>query len=247
MSLLDTVHGFYIDALGMLPSHTLRQQHLIRAVLAAGHCYGPLDPVSNIIVNSIWYDAVFPLSDDVSKKIGPADILDARSLSRVESRSLDGLVAFVIDTHSISDQEAVVLLCEHRFNLSYVLQGEEKILSNSASAALVAKHPQPAAFGDFLSSLTPGKLDCLRSLIPDKSMGNVLSDDTLERLKMIVAKQTSCAAAVQSRAPVLSQSVMETLLERRSTFKSRQDYVRIKLDKLLHNYGRDKVLSTIDL
>jgi hypothetical protein len=241
MSLLDTIHGFYIDALGMLPSHTLREQHLIRAVLIAGHCYGTLDPVSNVIVNSIWYDAVFPLSDDVSKKIGPSDILDARSLSRVESRSLDGLITFVIDTHSISEQEAVVLLCEHRFNISYLLQGQEKIFSNLAFAALVAKHPQPAAFGDFLSSLTPGILDRLRSLIPDKSMGHVLSDDTLERLKMIVAKQTSCVAAVQSTAPVLSQSVVETLLERRSTFKSRQDYVRIKLEKLLHNYGLDKV------
>ncbi|XBI48044.1 hypothetical protein VPH35_111870 [Triticum aestivum] len=243
MSFLDTVHGFYIDALGMLPSHALRDSHLLRAVLTAGHCYGPLDPVSNIILNSIWYDAVFPLSDDVSNQIGAADILDARSMTRVESRSLDGFVAFVCYTYSISEQEAVVLLCQHRFNLSYMLQGSEKIFLNLASAALVAKHPQPAAFGDFLNSLTPAKLVRLRSLISDRGLRHVLSDDTLVQLKKMATNATACvaaAAAVQSMTPDLGQSALKTLSARRETFKSEQDYVRTKLQKLLLDYGHDK-------
>ncbi|KAM3225569.1 hypothetical protein ACQJBY_058359 [Aegilops geniculata] len=242
MSLLNTVHGFYIDALGILPSHALRNRHLLRAVLTAGHCYGPMDPVSNIILNSIWYEAIFPLSDDVANQIGAADILDARSMTRVESRSLDGLVAFARYTYSISEQEAVVLLCQHRFNLSYMLQGPKKIFFNLASAALVAKHPQPAAFGDFLNSLTPAKLVRLRSLISDRGLGHVLSDDTLVRLKKMVTNATACvaAAAVQSVAPNLSQSALETLSARRETFKSQQDYVRTKLESLLLDYGRDK-------
>ncbi|KAF7090664.1 hypothetical protein CFC21_093377, partial [Triticum aestivum] len=242
MSLLDTVHGFYIDALGILPSQALRDRHLLRAVLTAGHCYGPWDPVSNIILNSIWYDAVFPLSDDVANQIGAADILDARSMTRVESCSLDGLVAFVRYTYSISEQEAVVLLCQHRFNLSYMLQGPKKIFFNLASAVLVAKHPQPAAFGDFLNSLTPAKLVRLRSLVSDRGLGYVLSGDTLVRLKKMLTNGITCvaAAAVQSMAPDLPQSALETLSARRETFKSQQDYVRTKLESLLLDYGRNK-------
>jgi hypothetical protein len=245
MSLLDTIHGFYIDALGILPTHWLRERHLVRALLTAGHCYGPLDPVSNIILNSIWYDAVFPLSDDVSNQVGAADILDARSLTRVESRSLDGLVAFVRYTYSVSEQQAVVLLCKNRSNLASMFQGPEKIFFSLASAILVAKHPQPAAFGDFLKSLTPGKIDRLRSLISGKG----ISDDALERLKKMVTKQTECvAAAVQRMAPRLHQSALEPLSDRRSTFASQRDYVCTRLENLLLDYGRGKViLNTSDL
>ncbi|CAM0870848.1 unnamed protein product [Alopecurus aequalis] len=239
LSLLDTLHGFYIDALCMLPSHALRGRHLLRAVLTAGHCYGPLDPVSNIILNSIWYDAVFPLLDHVSNQIGAADILDARYMTRIESHSLDGLVAFVRCTYSISEQEAVVLLCQQRFDLSDMLQG---IFSNLASAAVVANHPQPVAFGDFLNSLTPAKVARLCSLISGRGLGYVLSGDTLELLKKMVTNETACVAgAVQSMAPDLGQSVaLKTLSAMRETFKSEQEYVRTKLEMLLHVYGHDK-------
>lgn len=52
--------------------------------------------MSNIILNSIWYDALFPLPEDVTDQIGAADILDPRGMSGVECRSLDGLVAFCL-------------------------------------------------------------------------------------------------------------------------------------------------------
>uniref|UniRef100_A0ACD5V0X4 Uncharacterized protein n=1 Tax=Avena sativa TaxID=4498 RepID=A0ACD5V0X4_AVESA len=247
LSLLDTVHSFYVDALGMLPSHALRDRHLVRSILAAGHCYGPcLDPVSNIILNSIWYHTVFPLPEDVSDQIGAADILDARSLTRVESRSLDGLVAFVCYTHSISEPQAVVLLCEHRFNLSHIFHvgDPEKMFPDLAAAALLAKHPQPAAFGDFLTSLVPAaKLDRLRSLLTVKDLRYVLSDDTLEQLKNMVTNQTARGAAAPSVTVLpdpLGQSALETLSARRKTIKTQQEYVRTKLEKLLLEYSRDK-------
>lgn len=75
--------------------------------------------------------------------------------------------------------------------------------------------------------------------------GYVLSGDTLVRLKKMVTNRTSCiaAGAVQSMAPDLGQSALETLSARRETFKSQQDYVLTKLEKLLFDYGRDKVLN----
>ncbi|RCV23448.1 hypothetical protein SETIT_5G006900v2 [Setaria italica] len=56
--LLDAIYAHYIRALAALPSCSPR---LLRAHIAGGHCYGPMDPVSNIIVNTIWYDKAFPL------------------------------------------------------------------------------------------------------------------------------------------------------------------------------------------
>jgi hypothetical protein len=58
-TLHDAVHAFYLQAIIRLPAGELRSR-FHRSLLRAGYCYGPLDPVSNIIINTIWYDAVFP-------------------------------------------------------------------------------------------------------------------------------------------------------------------------------------------
>jgi hypothetical protein len=52
--LLTTIHGYYLEALARLPKERLRSQYH-HSLLQAGHCYGPLDPVSNIIFNTICY------------------------------------------------------------------------------------------------------------------------------------------------------------------------------------------------
>jgi hypothetical protein len=50
--LLTTIHGYYLQALARLPKDKLRS-HYHHSLLHAGHCYGPLDPVSNIILNTL--------------------------------------------------------------------------------------------------------------------------------------------------------------------------------------------------
>lgn len=47
--LLSTIHGYYLEALAWLPKDNLRshQHQYHHSLLHAGHCYGPLDPVSN--------------------------------------------------------------------------------------------------------------------------------------------------------------------------------------------------------
>ncbi|CAL4928104.1 unnamed protein product [Urochloa decumbens] len=97
--LLDKIHGFYLEAISCLPK-TLLRSRLHRALLKAGHCYGPFDPVSNIILNTIWYDTTFPHHE---LKV---DVVLMESLALVESRSLHGLVASmfsIFPTFSMND------------------------------------------------------------------------------------------------------------------------------------------------
>ncbi|CAN6380682.1 unnamed protein product [Urochloa humidicola] len=105
MVLLDTIHGFYLQALAMLPRGELRSQ-LHRSLLRAGYCYGPMDPVSNIIINTIWYHANFPAAETPV-----LDVIGPNSLTRLESRSFYGLVSFLQTCyHDLSDHEAVQYL-----------------------------------------------------------------------------------------------------------------------------------------
>jgi hypothetical protein len=63
--LLATIHGLYMQALGRLPTAELCSRYH-RSLLIVGYCYGPLDPVSNIIVNTIWYEQNFPTGKQCS-------------------------------------------------------------------------------------------------------------------------------------------------------------------------------------
>ncbi|KAM0862351.1 hypothetical protein ACQ4PT_045304 [Festuca glaucescens] len=100
MVLLDTFRCFYLRALARLPRHELRTRYH-RSLLKAGYCYGPMDPVSNIILNTIWYDATFSGGErPVLDMIGPS------SLTRLECRSFFGLASFIKTRyHNLSDHE----------------------------------------------------------------------------------------------------------------------------------------------
>ena len=54
-SLQDQIRGYYLDAISRLPTADLNTT-LARGLLIAGHGhgYGPLHPVHNILLNSIW-------------------------------------------------------------------------------------------------------------------------------------------------------------------------------------------------
>ncbi|KAF8691185.1 hypothetical protein HU200_040302 [Digitaria exilis] len=50
--LMDRVHEHYLKAVSRFPMKDLQSRHH-RGLLKAGYCFGPLDPVSNIIVNTV--------------------------------------------------------------------------------------------------------------------------------------------------------------------------------------------------
>ncbi|EMS52655.1 hypothetical protein TRIUR3_31263 [Triticum urartu] len=101
-TLQDAIHGFYLQAIARLPAGS----RFHRSLLKAGYCYGPLDPVSNIIVNTIWYDAVFPPTMKLELDL---DVIGTQCLHRLENRSLYGLASFLCTRY-------------HRFDFHQALQ-----------------------------------------------------------------------------------------------------------------------------
>ncbi|XP_051181597.1 uncharacterized protein [Lolium perenne] len=223
--LLDMIHGVYLKAIAILPARALREGHLLHSLVTAGHCYGPLDPVSNIVVNTIWYDATFPLS--IASKVGAMDILDARSMHRIESRSIDGLVAYLRRSPSIDEQHAVTILCRNRLD-NPILD-----LSNMRDVALAAKHPQPAAFGEFLEHVSIQEL--YNQYCLSRVQGN--PDSAFEVLKTALLQETSQTTRVASRLKRCAHHMDASAALERSFFMSQQDHFRRVLETLLIGYG----------
>uniref|UniRef100_A0A0E0B778 EF-hand domain-containing protein n=1 Tax=Oryza glumipatula TaxID=40148 RepID=A0A0E0B778_9ORYZ len=163
--LLHAFRGFYLRALARLPAGELRTR-FHEVIVKAGHCYGPMDPVSNIILNTVWYDAVFPAAapPPVLDMIGP------RILTRIESRSMYGLVSFLQSRyHQLSEHEIVQCLVAYCGDLSLadpnlfatneamVIKAEQQspcagVQEAYEAAATAAWHPNPAAQAAFLTS-----------------------------------------------------------------------------------------------
>jgi hypothetical protein len=180
MRLHSMIHAFYLKVYTMLPFDVLRG--LMRCILFAGHCYGPMDPVSNIIISSIWHSMFFPLPSAGSESQA-YDILDTLSMLRVEVRSLNGLVALVKANSDCSIQQAMEYLCSNSCHMTQYMS----TLHGFHTAAEAAQHPQHAALGSFLSSLTPHMLANLR---PFLSINNgTHSSETLHQVRFILANE----------------------------------------------------------
>ncbi|XP_052136892.1 uncharacterized protein LOC127755273 [Oryza glaberrima] len=256
MCLLDTIHCFYIRALAVLPlpvsDDSMRRGRLLRAILMSGQCFGPLDPVSNIIINTLWYDAAYPPL--YSKEGGggdcevelPQDISDTRAMSRIASRSLNGLVALLraITTTttgcSLSKHEAVEYLWSRQCDLTDKLQ--QTVMTNKnpySAAAKASEHPQHTMLGSFLMSLCGENLDRLRHLLRSISDGSgcVISNADWEQLNAMIQEQLTTMIG-RKRLPPFDTQALAALSRRRSDYVNRQRFVRSKLEELLVTYSR---------
>jgi hypothetical protein len=159
--LLDTIHGFYLKALARLPTCDL-QSRFHRSLLKAGHCYGPFDPVSNIILNTIWYESSFPPPIEE----GELDVVGTLSLMRIEARSFYGLVSCLCTRYpNLIMHQALRCLLDTDLNLELSLEAaamrmQDKQQQSQCSsvqeayraAAIAAWHPKPNALVEFLCS-----------------------------------------------------------------------------------------------
>ncbi|RLN42725.1 uncharacterized protein C2845_PM01G39010 [Panicum miliaceum] len=241
MCLLDAIHALYIKALAILPT-CAGESRFLRALLVSGHCYGPMDPVSNIILNSIWYDIAspppceMPTQDHIEAQGG---ILDTNPMSRAESRSLDGLVAILCSTSRLSEHEVLEYLYFWNCDLSRLCR--EIACSNIpfTAAAKAARHPQYLAFGSFLKSLSPEKLTHLHSLLQAPAGGRISHAHWIQ-LTAILYEESVCNAVQSARtyeAPCyLSDQATLEISRKKRAFRDRLTFVRTELNKVLHKY-----------
>jgi hypothetical protein len=230
MRLHGMIHGFYLNAFTMLPSDVSRR--LVRYILFAGHCYGPMDPVSNIIINSIWHSIAFPLPS-VDSENQTYDIIDPLSMLRVEDRSLKGLIALVKANSDCSMQHAMEQLCSNSCHLSQSMMSTPHGFDIAAEAA---QHPQHAALGSFLSSLTPQMLDDLQSAL--STTNGILSSQSLDLVKCILPKGFRVTAFAPKEVE-LCQMAKDTLLTKRSKHKKYCLFIRSELAKVLKKYASE--------
>ncbi|KAM0906987.1 hypothetical protein ACQ4PT_016433 [Festuca glaucescens] len=243
MSLHGMIHGFYLKALAKFSTQDARR--LVRAIVVAGHCYGPLDPVSNIIVTSLWYDTKFPFPNspalgeyDALDTLAPGehDILDTLSLLRIECRSFVGLVALFCDT--VCEQSfhyTLKSLCLTKCDLSVEVQRHLRQLGAMspnpfAAATAAAQHPQSSALAEFLFSLSPMQLDHLRHLL---STNSKLSGDSLRQICNMFGRR---AISGPEQLP-LNHMALSILSGKRSAYAGQQIFVREKIMQLLQKYA----------
>ncbi|CAM0953397.1 unnamed protein product [Alopecurus aequalis] len=170
--LLTTIHGYYLQALASLPKDKLLS-HYHHSLLHAGHCYGPLDPVSNILVNTIWYAHVYPLK--LEKKV-EIEAISTEALLRIAVRSLYGLVSFLCNRYptltpgqALQRLQAAGAYLQIAHGASLPDDGVERAY---VAAAKAAHHPKPYQQAQFLGP-SNGTMSGLSQLLtpqqePDK-------------------------------------------------------------------------------
>jgi hypothetical protein len=244
MYLHGMIHNFYIKVLTLLPTPS---GSLIRSILMAGHCYGSMDPVSNIIVNSIWYNSrgcPLPESDRV-KMEQYTDIFNPLSLLRPVVRSLEGLaqLALFADPQS-SVACAMEKLCSTKCVAVEMLSSAREMSEKNPfhEAAMAARHPLPLQLGELHQQLLlmPDLLGELRSLISQTS-SSVLSINhiatILDKVFISTTPRLVQVDLLPAQAPSLRAKALSVVSKKRAVYQSRRSYFRKKLEQLLHKYA----------
>ncbi|KAG2637653.1 hypothetical protein PVAP13_2NG530806 [Panicum virgatum] len=199
----------HLLVLARLPTGKLRSR-FHRSLLAAGHCYGPLDPVSNIIVNTIWYDAAFPPTVKLEM-----DTIGTFSLHRTENCSLYGMVSFLCTRyHHVDFHQAMRGLLNadgYLFKADVTLNMDlDPYINNTMStpaffaaphtgmeeaffaAATAACHPKPEAQAKFLFQCS--NVPMLRNAsIVLKGDGQLSSQDVQCLAKLLCQTEAACS------------------------------------------------------
>ncbi|CAN6290496.1 unnamed protein product [Urochloa humidicola] len=252
--LLDTIHRSYLDAISRLPPADLRRTAgLARVLLVGGYCFGPLHPVHNIVVNSIWYAAAFPLRRPVTTGAESDDedevpaLLSTDGLTRICHRSLDGLLAALHHLcPSLSTADALWKLFSAGGDLNAAIALANGTTTSSALrviasrgldafhvAAEAARHPNPATFAQFLSSALPAA-NAQHNIVQLLLMKRVLATRHIKYLSSVLVPSPPHEPP---KAPLLlSPQVVELIASQRKQIKETGKQVLNVVNRALQEY-----------
>uniref|UniRef100_A0ACD5VCG4 Uncharacterized protein n=1 Tax=Avena sativa TaxID=4498 RepID=A0ACD5VCG4_AVESA len=248
--LLGKIHALYLEALARLPRDGLRRLHHC-SLIKGGYCYGPMDPVSNIILNTIWYGAAFPTHQDFAFDF-PVDMICTRTLTRIECCSLYGLVAFLrVRFSSLTEHDALWYLLATNVDLwlamKMVQESHHAICGTDSDAykkaGLDSWHPDPDALVKFsMSSLDiePTKLS--------RMLTHTLDNCAVEHLTMLMSKfsstkpkeQVQLLNKVSSSSKILNANQKMLISVIRRKFKADQEFYAKKVNAALNRFSQQK-------
>uniref|UniRef100_A0A0E0HIR3 Uncharacterized protein n=1 Tax=Oryza nivara TaxID=4536 RepID=A0A0E0HIR3_ORYNI len=237
MALLHAIQGFYLRALARLPSGELRSRYH-RSLVLAGHCYGPMDPVSNIILNVVWYDAAHPPAEELELAMIPP-----MSMFRVATRSFLGLVSFLCTRYpDLPLHDAIWCLLAADGDLGAAAREAERrqhrpsctVQEAYAAAAAAARHPKPDEQVELLSSSRAITTTTTTSLLLQN--GGQLSSEDVRRLAAdLLSPNPSAAVSPTQRKPTKPRQRGKLKLQ--SQFIRDQNKICKKVKAALHRYS----------
>uniref|UniRef100_A0A0E0LXB8 Uncharacterized protein n=1 Tax=Oryza punctata TaxID=4537 RepID=A0A0E0LXB8_ORYPU len=212
-----------------------------------GHCFGPAnDPVSNIILNTIWYDTTFPPHEELK-----LDMICTKSLVRIECRSLNGLLAFLHNLFpALSEHDAMMYLfhsnasleqvtframCDHDISCSH-----EDAYKAAADAAW---HPHPDAQAEFAVSTHPMLLPIDK---PSLVVSRTLTSSEVELISRYFSQKSYPAKSVPS-VPELVPRADKLVKRSQQDFMANQYFIRRKVKAALKRYAKEKVGTEYEL
>ncbi|CAL5023752.1 unnamed protein product [Urochloa decumbens] len=236
--LMDRVKEHYLKAVSRFPMKDL-QTHHHRGLVKAGFCFGPFDPVSNIIVNTVWYDTAFPASKEFE-----VDMIC--TLGHVESRSVNGLMAFVCSCSPVmSERKAMVYLLKSNLDVCKAIrmaisEGCDVLVcydNGYKAAAKAADHPNPEAYCEFVMQSLSAVTSTVRSLLQASHM---LPSSEICRLSTLLS-----FPRVESLEPTiqLTEDALNQITNYKEDFLTQQSFVHRKAEAALRYYEQSKGCS----
>ncbi|KAM0854355.1 hypothetical protein ACQ4PT_050471 [Festuca glaucescens] len=254
MYLHGMIHNLYLQALKLLPTPS---GSLMRSILKAGHCYGSCDPLSNIILNSNWYEfnstvwggrydtcgSPLPVSDH-SKFAQYNDVLDPRSMLRPVVRSLQGLAKLALFAYpQSSTARAMEKLCSAKCNTVHMLLSSARERSEKTNpfheAAMAAGHPLPLELGELhqLLLLMPDERSALLACITEaETTGGVVRVDEIRFLMTAMWSKRFKAPQTTVQAPPLCVEALRVVSSKRSAYELHRTWLRSKIEQVLKDY-----------
>uniref|UniRef100_A0ACD5ZBF8 Uncharacterized protein n=1 Tax=Avena sativa TaxID=4498 RepID=A0ACD5ZBF8_AVESA len=235
MVLLDKIHLLYLEAISCIPKDELCSR-LHRGLLKAGYCYGPSDPVTNIILNTIWYNTMFP-----SEKHFEVAMICTKSLARIEFLSLCGLVAYIcvrFPAFSVYEAMRRLLICNARLDSVIEMakkEGHDEGIPFSESvgyeaASRAAHHPSPAALVEFATTVMP---EVGRTL---GAVRQVLSSSDVHTISETLLQNSPPCKSLKVRK--LSSRATKIISANRDEFKACQGTIVKMVEAALHRYAK---------